>query len=83
MESVAWLPWRPAGAGTAVSVGLVEMVDTTCAGGGTQNDDTNASIGVQYDARGVDAGVGAGACGVGAGACAGAVAADCTVKHCW
>ena len=59
------------------------MVDATCAGGDIQNGDTNASIGVQYDARGVGAGVGAGACGVGAGACAGAVAADCTVKHCW
>ena len=76
MESVAWLPWRPAGAGTAVSVGFVEMAcDTTCAGGGAQYDDTNASVGVQYDARGVGA-------GVGAGACAGAAAADCTVKHC-
>ena len=59
------------------------MADTTCAGGGAQNDDTNASIVVQYDARGVGAGVGAGACGVGAGACTGAVAADCAVKHCW
>ena len=66
------------------------MVDATCAGGGAQNDDTNASIVVQYDARGVGAGVGAGACGVGAGACGvgagactGAVAADCTAKHCW
>ena len=59
------------------------MADATRAGGGAQNDDTNASIVVQYDARGVGAGVGAGACGVGAGACTGAVAADCTVKHCW
>ena len=76
MESVAWLPWRPAGAGTAVSVGFVEMAcDTTCAGGGAQYDGTIASVGVQYDASGVGA-------GVGAGACAGAVVAGCTVKHC-
>ena len=79
MESVAWLPWRPAGAGTgtgtAVSVGFVEMVDTTCAGGVAQNDDTNTSVEIQYDAGGVGA-------GIGAGACAGAVAADCTAKHC-
>ena len=80
MESVAWLPWRPAGAGTAVSVGFVEMAyDTTCAGGGAQYDDTSTSVGVQYDADGAGAGVGA---GVGVGACAGAVAADCTVEHC-
>ena len=51
------------------------MVDTTCAGGVAQNDDTNTSVEIQYDAGGVGA-------GIGAGACAGAVAADCTVKHC-
>ena len=63
------MPGVSAGAGTAVSVGVV---DTTCGGGFQYDAIYYTSVGMQYDAG-----------GVGAVACAGAVAADCTVEHCW
>ena len=67
------MPGVSAGAGTAVSVGVVG----TTYGGGFQYDAIYyTSVGMQYDAGGV----GAGARVV---ACAGAAAADCTVEHCW
>ena len=63
------MPGVSAGAGTAVSVGVA---GAACGGSFQYDAIYYTSAGMQYDAR-----------DVGAGACAGAVAADCTVEHCW
>ena len=66
------MPEASAGAGAAVSVGVVG----TTWGGGVQYDAIyHASVGMQYDAGAVGA-------VARVGACAGAAAADCTVEHC-
>ena len=67
------MPGVSAGAGTTVSVGVV---DTACDGGVQYDAIYNTSVVMQYDAGSVGA-------GARVGACAGAVAADCTVEHCW